>query len=133
MSEKLIPAKPLPWSSSTKSPRKSSWQVRLGQIEWRRHTYERSPEDAIELLGSIRKGSQLGALARKSDGQYVLIVGDHETPLNTGQMEKAMAKATKDPAGQVKPEPRATWTVPKVDAPAPTVIVKKRRTIRPVP
>ena len=133
MSDKLIPARPLPRSGSPKRPRKSSWQIRLGQIEWRRHTYERPPEEAIELLGSIRKGSQLGALARKSDGQYVLIVGDHETPLNTGQMEKAMAKAIKDPVGQVKPESKPTWTVPKTDAPAPTVIVKKRRTIRPVP
>jgi hypothetical protein len=106
-------------------PRKPSWQVRLGFLEWNRYTYERSPADQLQLLGSIRKGMQSGALAKSADGHYVMIVGDHETPLNTASVEKLLPKGLKNSV--VAPE----FQPAKPSGPAPVVTVKKRRSVKP--
>ncbi|MES2948830.1 MAG: hypothetical protein V4858_09860 [Pseudomonadota bacterium] len=63
-------------------PKKQSWFIRLGQPEWERHTYARPKSDALQLLGSVRRGMQIGALAKTEDGEYVQVVGDFVTPLN---------------------------------------------------
>ena len=105
--------------------RKPTWQIRLGAMEWRRYTYERKPDDVLQLLGSVRKGLQVGALARTLDGRYLLLVGDHETPLNQAQIEKAIGKLPKD--SRIFP----TYTPPKPGNNSTVVVVKKRRLISP--
>ena len=94
-------------------------------MEWRRYTYDRPPEDGLKLLGSIRKGLQVGALAQTDDGQYLLVVGDHETPLNQSQITKALGNSPR----------QAHVTLPTTTnfqaAAPPVVVVKKRRIIKP--
>lgn len=67
----------------------------------------------------------MGALAMTEDGQYVQVVGDYVTPLNSSQLTRAMAKA--------KPE-EPSYPVQKPIArvgPPPVVIIKRRRTYVP--
>ena len=104
--------------------KKPNWYIRLGALEALRHTYERPETDTLQLLGSIRRGPQIGALALTSDGQYIQIVGDHQTPLNAAQIKRALASAT------LAPTPHHAPSSPKLTAPftAPVVVVKRRRT-----
>lgn len=116
-------------SQSPQKRRKPGWRVVLGRLAWSRHTYERPQGDALKLLGSVSKGMQVGALAITADGQYVQVVGDHITPLNTRAVAKAVANAPKepdvfDPAFSRDPPP---WRVARKETPAPVVIVRKRR------
>lgn len=101
--------------------------MRLGAQEWARYTYQRPPEDALELLGSARRGMQSGALA-KGGAEFVLVVGDHVTALNHAD-SKQLAAATKH-ARTVEPV-LAVHPTPARGAP-PVVVVLKRRRI-PVP
>jgi hypothetical protein len=117
----------LPRKGSLKK-RKPSWLVRYGVLEWRRYTYDRTTESDLQLLGSIRKGLQVGALAKTRDGQYVMLVGDHETPLNSSQMEKVLKNNPREFQVPVATETKR----PNVaSSPPPVVIVKKRRVIVP--
>ena len=100
--------------------------MRLGAPEWSRYTYARPEGDALRLLGSVRRGPQMGALAMTEDGQYVQVVGDYVTPLNSSQLARAMAK--------VKPE-ALSYPVQRPLArtgPPPVVVIKRRRTYVPV-
>lgn len=68
----------------------------------------------------------MGALAMTQDGQYVQVVGDYVTSLNSSQLARAMAK--------VKPE-EPTYPVQRPLArvgPPPVVVIKRRRTYVPV-
>jgi hypothetical protein len=97
--------------------------VRLGETEWVKHTYAREGTNSgLTLLGSIQKGMQRGALAQKSDGDYVMLVGDYEMPLNQHQVRAALQ------SGRAS-APRVTWTAPKPSTTVPVVVVKKRRVI----
>jgi hypothetical protein len=102
---------------------KQRWSVRLGTLEWGRHTYARSAEDPLQLLGSARKGLQSGALAKLGD-TFVLVVGDHVTPLSQAD-NKDLAAAI----AHVKlfEPPYAPPPAPQRSAPPPVVIIKKRR------
>ncbi len=100
--------------------KKQSWFVRLGQSEWIRHTYARPNDDPLRLLGSVRRGMQIGALAKSADGEYFQVVGDFVTPLNKSKIEAAVAKAANSeafasPQAMAKP------------APPPIVVIKRRR------
>ena len=97
--------------------------VRLGEADWSKHTYARTDGDAdVTLLGSVQKGQQHGALALKADGEYVMLVGDYEMPLNQHQIRAAMQNA--------RPSvPRVSWSAHKTNATVPVVIVKKRRVV----
>lgn len=101
--------------------KKPAWQVRLGPLEWLKYTYARPEGDVLTLLGSIKKGLQVGALAINRESQYFQVVGDHLTLLNTSQITKAMAKAK-------APDSAPVYRLKPPTAPAPLVIVKKRRT-----
>lgn len=98
--------------------RKLQWYVRLGQTEWSRHTYDRPSDSGITLLGSVRRGAQIGALATTSAGQYIQIVGDHITTLHKGQLERALAHVKSYSPRQV------TW---KHSAPRAQVVIKRHR------
>lgn len=106
---------------------KSRWSVRLGTLEWAKHTYERSSDDPLQLLGSARRGLQSGALARLGD-ELVLVVGDHVTTLSHAD-NKDIAAATAHARTEDRPfvfQPAALPAKP------PVVVVIKRRRI-PVP
>jgi len=100
--------------------KKQCWFVRLGQPEWARHTYARPKDDPLRLLGSVRRGMQVGALAQSADGEYFQVVGDFVVPLSKWKIEAAVAKAT---TTEVFASPRA-MTKP---APPPIIVVKRRR------
>jgi hypothetical protein len=131
-----MPIQHFPESHRLKSPsplkrREAGWQVVLGRLAWSRHTYERQPGNALKLLGSVSKGMQTGALAMTAEDQYVQVVGDHITPLNTRAIAKALASAPKasaafDPGFSRASPPRL---VGRQDTTAPVVVVKKRRVI----
>lgn len=108
------------------SPRKPTWRVVLGRAAWSRHTYERPAGGDLKLIGSVSKGPQVGALAMTIAGDYVQVVGDHVTLLNTKDaraVAKAVAKAPKEfDAGVSAAVPRQT---PRREV--PVVVVKKRR------
>ena len=102
------------------------WQVRLGQAEWARFTYARPAGDSMRLLGSARRGMQMGALAVTTDGQYVHVVGDHITELSTILIKNAISRA------EVFEKSSSVhhWPVQRpstVGATAPVVVIKRRR------
>jgi hypothetical protein len=96
------------------------WFVRLGPREWLPFTYERPADDALRLLGSIRRGARIGALAVTPTGEYLQVNGDHTSPLGGSQIRKALAKAEK--SAQQTPARR-----PAPSASVPVVVVVKRR------
>ena len=96
---------------------KLHWSVRLGAQEWAKYTYQRPAEDALELLGSARRGMQSGALAKRGV-EFVLVVGDHVTPLSHAD-SKQLAAATKH-VRTVEPRPAR-------NAPPVVVVMKRRR------
>jgi len=120
-------AEPRPKRHAPKK-RRPTWVVRYGPLEWRRFTYDRTPEDNLQLLGSIRKGLQAGALARTRDGQYVMLVGDHETPLNASQMGKVLKNLPREFQAHVEV---STASPSPAALPPPVITVKKRRVIVP--
>jgi hypothetical protein len=102
---------------------KSRWSVRLGAHEWAKHTYERPADDPLQLLGSARRGLQNGALAKLDDG-FVLVVGDHVTPLgHTDNKEIAAATAHT----KVHERPSVAQPAPARVAPPVVVVIKRRR------
>jgi hypothetical protein len=103
---------------------KSHWSVRLGAPEWAKYTYERPPDDPLQLLGSARRGMQSDALA-KLGGDFVLVVGDHVTPLSHAD-NKHLAAAT---AHVKEIEPVFLFKEAPVSAAPPVVVVIKRRRI----
>ena len=103
---------------------KSRWSVRLGSLEWAKHTYERSANDPLQLLGGARRGMQSGALARLGD-EFVLVVGDHVTALSHAD-NKELAASTANTKADERPfvfQPVPTRTT------APVVVVIKRRRV----
>jgi len=77
-----------------------------------------------ELLGTVRRGAQIGALARLPDGRYAQVNGDWITPLNKAQVEHALRSAGALPFTMAASA--APANVPP--RPAVTVRVRKRRT-----
>ncbi|MDO8773288.1 MAG: hypothetical protein Q7K57_32195 [Burkholderiaceae bacterium] len=106
--------------------KKSAWHVRLGPLEWPRHTYARLEDDSLKLIGSVRRGPQLGALGMTGEGQYVQVVGDHISVLNSFQIAKAVANAK---AVEQLEAPRSVQRA--VAAPTPVVTIKKWRSFIP--
>lgn len=108
------------------TPRKPGWRVILGRTAWSRYTNERPEGDDLQLLGSVHKGAQIGALAMTVEGEYVQVVGDHLAPLKTREIAKALANAPR-PSSPVFSRETPPWLVASRASPVPVVIVKKRR------
>ena len=106
---------------------KPRWSVRLGAQEWAKYTYERAPEEPLRLMGSARRGMQIGALA-KLGGDYVLVVGDHVTVLSHAD-NKQLATAT---ANARSMKTMSLFKTTLVSSSPPVVVVVKRRRV-PVP
>lgn len=105
--------------------KKAKWVIRLGESEWKRHTYARPASDALRLLGSVRRGAQVGALAVDAQGNYLQVVGDCMVALNRSQIASALATASTSigPNWDVRPVQRQVV--------APVVVVKRRRVLAP--
>ena len=87
---------------------------------WSLFTYAR--ED-MELLGTVQRGMQIGALARLPDGSYAQVNGDIMEPLNASRVVFALrAAGGSTHAGFV-------LAAPTKPATPVTVTVKKRRRI----
>lgn len=104
---------------------KSRWSVRLGPLEWVKHTYERLTDDPLQLLGSARHGMQVGALAKLGD-EFVLVVGDHVTALSHAD-NRDLAAATAH--AQSFEQQMDLKKMPPVSATVPVVVIIKRRRI----
>lgn len=98
--------------------KKAQWFVRLGATEWIRYTYARKPEDGLRLIGSVRRGAQVGALGETALGEYVQVVGDFVVVLNRRQISKAVA---------VAPESDRRGPFVQTQVRAPVVVIKRRR------
>jgi hypothetical protein len=90
--------------------------VRLGPAEWARFTRHRETEE-FELIGSVRSGASMGALAVTPDGRYLQVNGDYVSELNGKEVERAVQTAA--PGGVRAPMPRQT----------PVVVIKRRRSL----
>ncbi len=102
---------------------KEKWCIRLGATEWARYTNARMNSESMKLLGSVRKGAQMGALAQTAEG-YVQVNGEFITKLNTSQIRCALAKVEAAEAHQAR---RMLRRVVHNAAPPPVVVVKRRR------
>lgn len=105
--------------------KKAKWLVSLGESEWLRYTYSRPLSDSLRLIGSVKRGLQVGALAVTAEGDYVQLVGDHMVSVNRSQILQAIASATK--ASESRSDGAHFFTPPS--GRAPVVMVKKRRVL----
>ncbi len=115
---------------------KPQWVVRLGRAEWQRFTYERGEGDELTLLGSVRRGARIGALAQQADGSYVQVNGDYLSPLNSRHIRAALGRA--EPAdrrdsGPAELRDAGPPSEPRANPKPPVVIVKRRRILGEVP
>jgi hypothetical protein len=98
----------------------TDWVVRLGRDEWIRFTYERAAGHALQLLGSVTRGPQTGALARDQDGNYLQVNGDYTSPLNSPRLRQAVAAARSSSWKPFAP-------IRQEAARVPVVTIKRRR------
>lgn len=88
----------------------------------------------LVLLGSVQQEAAIGALACSPEGTYWQINGDHRRKLNTVQVEAALQVAqrwqSENASGNTATAPVAAVAGPPGGrAPAPTVIVKRKRVL----
>ena len=93
-------------------------RIRLGSY-WSAFAYAR---DDMELLGTVQRGMQIGALAKMPDGSYAQVNGDVIQPLNRSRVEATLrtTPAAREDYSHLSQPP---------SGPAPVVTVKKRRRI----
>lgn len=101
---------------------RTDWVVRLGRDEWMRFTYERPVGHALQLLGSVTRGPQTGALARDQDGNYLQVNGDYTSPLNSLRLRQAVAAARSSSWKPFVPTRQEAARVP-------VVTIKRRRVV----
>jgi hypothetical protein len=111
---------------------KPKWIVCLGEAEWGRFTHAGVADEGVQLLGSIRRGPQMGALALDEQGRYLQLNGDHRTELNQSQVAAACRRARHEPrtgprAGFRRPGTTYQPVVGKPPATPPVVTVRKRK------
>jgi hypothetical protein len=119
-------------SAFTKKKTPSRLRITLGR-SWQQ--FVPNPEPGTELLGTLSRGAQVGALARLADGRYVQINGDWVTPLNSARIEHALRSARLLPgASAARSVGRPMESTPEEAGPAAapaaapvTVHVRKRR------
>lgn len=67
-------------------------QVTLGE-GWRQFAFAQSD---VELLGVIRRGIEIGALAKDADGNYMQLNGDMRQTLNKSRIDALLRSARTD-------------------------------------
>lgn len=101
------------------SRRGKSDQVTLGE-GWRQFAM---PRDDLEYLGVIRRGMEIGALAKDQSGAYLQVNGDMRQTLNSSRIE-SLLRAAKPAAPKFYARP-----APPSDKPPVVVVIKKRRIV----
>jgi hypothetical protein len=82
------------------------------------------PRDDLTFMGTIRRGMEIGALAKDHAGAYLLVNGDIRQTLNTSRVEAKLRSAVvKHPRVQVVHGPT------EAERAAVVVVVKQRRRI----
>lgn len=84
---------------------------------WHSFAYDR---EGMQMLGTIQRGMQIGALAKLEDGNYAQVNGDIIEVLNKSRVEFALQSAT-------GAQPPSAPAVEAPKPPPPTVVIKKRR------
>ncbi|VTU26596.1 hypothetical protein SRS16CHR_03889 [Variovorax sp. SRS16] len=97
-------------------------RIQIGN-RWTFFTYARTD---CRLLGTVQDGMQIGALAQLDDGSYAQVNGDVIRPLNTSRVMQVLSRTPGAPASAAPAAAR-----PATPATVPTVIIKKRRIVRP--
>lgn len=92
--------------------------IRAGN-DWERFTYARRE---MQMIGSIRMGMEIGALARLPCGDYLKVNGDVIERLSATRVNAALRRA------QCAEQCRS-MSATRLPAPPPVVIVKKRRRV----
>ena len=98
--------------SGGKSP-----EIALGD-RWMQFAF---PRDDLEYLGTIRRGLEIGALARDRDGNFLLVNGDVQQTLNRSKIE-SLLRSTRPSTPPFKMP-----TVPTRESMAAVKIVVKAR------
>jgi hypothetical protein len=95
-------------------------------------THPRPPEDELRLLGSVRRGPQMGALAIDRQGRYLQVNGDHVNELSQSQLAAAVERATAQQVAAYQLR-NADWArqrlIAKPAAKPPVVVVRRRRNL----
>lgn len=105
--------------------KREKWVVRLGAGEWSRFARESKTQE-YQLLGSVRHGARIGALAITPDGRYLQINGDYVSSLNASRLRQAVQAATSCVTSRGGRAVAASHVTPP-----PVVVIKRRRV--PVP
>jgi hypothetical protein len=100
---------------------KDEWVVRVGRLEWARFARERET-DPFQLLGGVRRGAAMGALAITSDGRYVQVNGDYVSDIDSSELRRAVQAEA--PANTSNADFRAA---PRPSGAPPVVVFKRRR------
>lgn len=99
---------------------KAKWVVRLGPLEWSRYTRASRTTESLQLLGSVQRAAQIGALAVDTNGDYFQVNGEYVTPLNKRLIAKAVSAASGRPPRLREPHKRQS-------AAPPVVTVRRKR------
>jgi len=99
----------------------NSDQITLGE-GWRQFAFER-PD--LEYLGVIRRGIEIGALARDKDGAFLQVNGDMRQTLNTSRIQALLRSAR----SVVRPAPVARQPTTEQRAAVVVTVKPKRRVI----
>lgn len=95
-------------------------QIVLGE-GWRQFAFTR---DGLDYLGTIRRGMEIGALARDADGGYWQVNGDIRQLLNTSRVAAHLRDAT------VRRKPLMLPRQPtQTERAAVSVVIKPRRRV----
>lgn len=96
-------------------------QITLGE-GWRQFAFDRAD---LEYLGVIRRGIEIGALAKEKDGAFLQVNGDMRQTLNTSRIQALMRSARPD----TKPAPIARQPSAEQRAAVVVTVKPKRRII----
>ncbi len=111
-------------SPKSQKPQKSQKNLRISVgPRWSSFTYER---DGMEMLGTVQRGMQIGALVRLADGSYAQVNGDVIEVLNKSKVEFVLGPTARR-------ELNPTYSIPTQAPSTAVVVIKKRRRIVPPP
>lgn len=120
------PAMPPPMAGDGYGACDDRMHVRPGN-DWTRFTY---PRREMQMIGSIRMGMEIGALARLPCGDYLKLNGDVVELLNPARVQAALRRAqcAAQSRNLADGHPAAhAHSYARPPAPPPVVIIKKRR------
>ncbi|WP_077001335.1 hypothetical protein [Variovorax sp. KK3] len=80
----------------------------------------------MEMLGTVQRGMQIGALVRLADGSYAQVNGDVIEVLNKSKVEFVLGPTARR-------ELNPTYSIPTQAPSTAVVVIKKRRRIVPPP